>query len=458
MTSTSKRWNSTARVLLAVLVLLNLVGMAYNIRATAFIRVSSTSVVTDLLLRLLYFGFMVGITVSEVLFVDQVAFRGGWRKRVLGGLRGRAAHLEDEDEPPGEEVSGQPQVESGEEDGQLGVMAGGMRDYTAHVSLLFLVLLGLNYAMFNLVNGGFDSYYRKVGLLYTQLRSPDVDTRVKALAQLAVKRHKGVSLRLLERLEKGTAEEKSWASWALGYRAAYGLLPSDLRPRAERLVLPLVSSGSMAHRSSAAVALARLESYQWLDPAVGALSEPDSDSRFAIALGLLGDRRPAAVQALGKVLARKKNGRLARSVVWALGQIRAPESRSLIESALFALDEEGRCIAVEALGQLGSKESVATLVRLFESKLSAVRCPQVVERLRPDGEGDLLYLYYWDSRAYRKLGCVRRREPLRVRILEVLWRIGDQEILPWIRSRAESGDVSQAVRDCAVRVYNASVD
>ncbi len=462
MTDPVRRWDKAAKTLVVSVLLLNVLGFIYNLRSTAYIRHDSMSVTTDVLLRLLYFGFMAGIAVSEVLLVDQLAFRGAWRKRVLGGLRGRAAQtlLGDEKESAGKDADEihSSDDDAGEEDVRLGAVAAIFRDYTAHVSILFLVFLGLNYLLFNWANGGFDSYYRQVGMLYTELRSSGEGHRIAAIGELASKRRSGVSLRLLDRVEKGTDKERTWAAWALGYRAAYGLLPGELRSRAEHAILPLVASGDMSRRGIAAVSLARLQSYLWLGPAVLALSQEQPDPQFAIALGLLEDNRPESMAALAHVLSLVTKGRLAQTTAWALGQIRTAQSARVLDRVLFKLDPLGRCIAVESLGRLGRRETLPTLIRFFESKSSDVRCPQIAVKLRPDREGDRLYLYYWGSRAYRPLGCVNRREPLRVRILKVLWRVGDKDVLPWVRSVAESDDYSRAVKDCAVRVYNASVD
>ena len=64
----------------------NLAGtVLYNIYATTYIRNTSTSITTDLALRLIYFTFMVIVTFVEGLLVDEFLFGGGWRRRVLSG-------------------------------------------------------------------------------------------------------------------------------------------------------------------------------------------------------------------------------------------------------------------------------------------------------------------------------------------------------------------------------------
>ncbi|MCD6498780.1 MAG: hypothetical protein J7M25_10855 [Deltaproteobacteria bacterium] len=423
--------------LVVTALLLNGVAYWYNIEVTGYIRRQSGSISTDLALRLAYFALMVAVTASEVLLVDHFAFGGGWRRKVLSGMRGRMEG----------EVGDAP---------SLGRSL--FRDYTAHVAVAFLVLLGLNYVLFNASNGWFDSYYRKVGHFYTELRSSNERDRIRAIDELAPIRHAGVSAKLLERLIKGTVKEKTWSAWALGYRAAYDLIEDDLKEKAQDAALALIRSDAPDHdRAVVAMALARMNSFEWMESGLKGLASASPDPQFAIAFGWLEDHRSKVLEALGRLLDRGKGVR-AEAAAWALGQMRDSVAASILRKRLRTIDPEALCIAVESLGRLSDVAAVPLLVKLFEAKKSDRECKQVVVRLKPNGSGDRFYLYAQAGKAYKSLGCVRRHEPLRVRILKVLARIGDKSVLPWVRRMATNQGVGRSVRDCAVRVYNAAVE
>lgn len=426
------------RVLLSGIVLAaNVAAQAYSLPVTDYIRHKSTSVTTDLGLRLIYFALMVIVTFVEVLLVDELLFGGGWRKRVLKGTK-------------------DPKHAAGEDDEPISKASILFKDYTIHVTLAFGALLACNYFLFNAFNNNFDSYYRKVGHLITKIRSSDRAVRLKAIAEVASNRYKPVSRILLDRLIRGEGEEQTWAAWALGYRAEWKLVPSNIRTEVERRLLALLGKGARSEQANTAVALARLESYRWLDQASSALREADPDPRLIVAIGLLKDHRPQSIEALAHLLT-KGSFLQSASAAWALGKMQVETAADPLRRVLFGLDTPLQCIAVEALGRLGDVNSVSLLIRLFESKKAGQLCPETAVKLRPDGKGDDYFLFFWKSELYKKLRCTSTREPLRVRILKVLWRMGERRILPWIRKIAESHLYAPRVKTCAVRVYNMSV-
>ena len=478
-------------------------SQAYSVPATDYIRHESTSTGTDVALRLVYFALMCLVAFSETLLVDELFFHGGWRKRVLGGQKGslleeleegdeerqgegakekegalesespRHGDGDGEDNDDGGRAAGEKRAirgAQGEEEGvaekegrsrndaDYSIKGSLFRDYTVHVTLAFLVLLAGNYYLFNAINGQFDFYYRDVGYLYTRLRSPDSKTRRQALAALTPKRLGSVSPRLLERLKNGDEKERIWAIWGLGYRAEYGLLSPALKQEAVSRILPLVEKGSEKQRAIAAVALARLKSYRWLQHALKELKKPAPHPYFAVALGLLRDHRPESLAALNELLLDPDETR-AMAAAWALGQMKVKTAAAPLRKKLFKMKGPVECVAVESLGRLGDTSAVSSLVRLFESEESDLICPQKVLKFRPDQEGgDKFFLFYWKSPVYSKLRCTAKREPLRVRIMKVLWRIGDTRILPWVRKMAKSGLLAPRSKNCAIRVYNRSVD
>ena len=462
-------------------------SQVYSLPATEYMRHESSSTGTDVSLRLVYFALMCLVAFSETLLVDELFFHGGWRRRVLGGRKSdiftdagdarednigvetgeESAGLESaQDEDHGDLLREGDDTDEGERrygkvrerDDDFSIKGSLFKDYTVHVTLVFLFLLAGNYYLFNAINGRFDKYYGDVGYLYTRLRSPDSKIRRSAIASLTPKRISSVSQRLLERLEKGDSKEKLWAIWGLGYRAEYALLSTSMRQEAAGRILPHVEKGPEKKRAMAAVALARLKSYSWLEHAVDELEKPAPHPYFAVALGLLRDHRPRALKGLTALLLDSNENR-AMAAAWALGQMKVQDAAEPLRDKLFEMKGPVQCVAVESLGRLGDTNAVPLLVRLFEKEKSGLICPQKELKLRPDGEGgDKFFLFHSGSNVYKKLGCSTKREPLRVRILKVLWRIGETRIVPWIRKMAESGLLAPREKDCAVRVYNSLVD
>ncbi len=440
-------------------------SQAYNLPATDYIRHESDSTGTDVVLRLVYFAFMCLVAFSETLLVDELFFHGGWRRRVLGG-QNLLPDLEDDlvegVNDDRKDAGGDTFVDDDSEkvgrESDYSFKGSFFRDYTVHVTLVFLALLAGNYFLFNAINGGFDSYYSDVGYLYTRLRSPDTDTRISAIGALTPKRLPAVTPRLMDRLENGDEKEKLWVVWGLGYRAEYALLSPAMKQEAAARILPLVAEGPEEMRATAALALARLKSYVWLDHAVEELKKPAPHPYFAVAVGFLRDNRPTTIEVLDSLLLDSDETR-AMAAAWALGQMKVKEAAQPLRNKLFDMKGNVQCVAVESLGRLGDNEAVPLLVRLFEREQSGMICMEKELTFRPDGEGgDKFFLFYSGIAIYEKLGCTTDREPLRVRILKVLWRIGETRILPWIRNMAQNELLAPRERDCAIRVYNNSID
>ncbi len=410
-------------------------ALGYNRLATAYMRYRSTSVVADFFLRLVYFGFMTVSAGLVTLLADEIFFHGQWRRRVLSGLRGRSSGGEEESPP------------------SLGRAL--FRDYTPHVSIVFLVALGLHYVGFNAANGWFDSYYRKIGYWVTALRSGDSRLRIRAIGELAPRREGRVVELLVERLARAEEEERLWAIWALGYRGAHGLLDTEREGELESRLMALADGLDWRGRGVLAVALARLGSYGWLDMGLRGL-ESEAARDFCLAFGLARDRRPRVVEALWRV-ARKARDLSARlAAAWALGQMRSPEASGRLAELSPASPPRLLCVAVDGMRWARRQVAEPFLLELYRAQAAQSPCRRVEVALRPDGKGDRLVLY--DPAAYRVFGCVSRGETLRVRILKVLGARKARELLPWIRRQAESRQVGRAVSDCAVKIHNMLLD
>ncbi len=91
---------------------------------------------------------------------------------------------------------------------------------------------------------------------------------------------------------------------------------------------------------------------------------PDEVLETVVAkLGIIG--QPAAIEELSALL-RHRRPTVRRAAVEALGQIRDPRTRALVESGLRDSDSTVRGTAATALGSMGARASVELLQRAFE--------------------------------------------------------------------------------------------
>jgi len=450
-------------ILIVTTVVLNVAAQAYSIPVTRYIRESSTSVNADIALRFAYFAFMLLTAAVEALLFDDVVSGGSWRKRFFGGSgtgRGKTSPMN-----PGEDAL---DLSEEEFDAALGSRRSPVRSLIAENSLpffiAFFVLLGLNWVAFNALNGWFDLYYGRGGHFVTQLRSKDADERCKAMLELSYKRSSRMGLDLekvfADRLERGTAKEKVWASWALGYRRKLRLPAKPVRQveRAEDLLVRLLDKGTVAQQRVAVVAAARYAIARGDDATatlVTALRNLVKRQEAAdkipvetvVALGLL--REKPAVKLLGGLLLREGDER-AVTAAWALGRMQHP---SALQPLLAALDKAAptvRCDIVRAFGKLGHAARVSKrLMDQFNRKTSDFRCGVRRVVLRPDGRGkkivDNLSL---SSMAYR----------YRVLLLKTMAKVSFlQDAIPWLERVSRDPAFHKQVRGYA-REYHRQLE
>jgi hypothetical protein len=419
-------------VLVVLVVLTNLAAQAYALPMASFIRDRSTSIVTDTALRFVYFALMLLVSAIEVLLIDDLFFGGGWRAGFLGSAPAgprRAEALSDEALEDLAAAGASPHRAEG----------GLLRMFVAQSLVPFFVVLFaallVNYYVFNLVNGGFDRYYGKIGHLVTQLRSSDPKARQDAILELSIKRHDQVEPLLAARLAQGTPEEKRWAAWALGYRRRLKLPPPPLEvlEGIEDSLVALVEKGTEAQQRVAVVALARFvvargdDAAGRLIPAVRRLLEQQQARgqipvESVLAVGLL--RETSTLPVLGPLLADRDEKR-ALAAAWALGHMESPAAADALQGALGAAEPQVRCAIVAALALLGqSPKTSKVLMDQFNWKRSDFRCRPVTFGLRPDGRGreipDTIIL-------------AKTAELYRVMILRTLAKTGFlADAMPWL--------------------------
>ncbi len=442
-------------ILIIATVILNVVAQAYSIPVTRYIRDSSTSVSADIALRFAYFAFMLITAGLEALLFDDIVSGGAWRKRFLGGAGTRA---------------GKPLVMDKEEDAleltdeefeaALGSRRSPVRSLIAENSLpffiAFFVLLGLNWVAFNALNGWFDLYYGRGGHHVTQLRSKDADERCKAMLELSYKRSKRMGLDLekvfSDRLEKGTAKEKIWAAWALGYRRKLRLpgKPVHQLERAEDLLVRLLEKGTPRQQRVAVVAAARYslargdDASATLLPAlrnlVGRQAMADKvPVESVVALGLL--REKSAVKLLGDLLLKKGEER-AVAAAWGLGRMQHASALGPLLAALDKAEPTVRCAIVRAFQKLGSAARVSKrLMDQFNRKGSKFSCGVLKIVLRPDGRG---------SKIVDKLPLAMMSDRYRVLLLKTMAKVSFlPDALPWLKRVSEDPVFHKQVRGYA---------
>lgn len=446
-------------ILIVLTVILNIAAQAYSIPVTRYIRESSTSVNADIALRFAYFAFMLLTAAVEALLFDDVVTGGSWRKRFLGGkgtTRGKSPAMgKDEDALA---------LSDDEFDAALNSRRSPVRSLIAENSLpffiAFFVLLGLNWVAFNMLNGWFDLYYGRGGHFVTQLRSKNPDERCKAMLELSFKRSSRMGLDLekvfADRLEKGTAKEKVWAAWALGYRRKLRLPSKPVKQieRAEDLLVSLLQKGTPRQRRVAVVAVARYaiargdDATATLLPTLRKLVERQEAAgnipvETVVALGLL--REKTAVRLLGMLLLHKDE-ELAVTAAWALGRM---QHASALRPLLAALDKSApavRCAIVRAFQKLGHAARVSKrLMDQFNRKTSDFHCGVRRLVLRPDGRG---------KKIVDKLPLSQMSYRYRVLLLKTMAKVSFlQDALPWLKRVSTDPAFHKQVRGYAREYY-----
>jgi hypothetical protein len=462
-------------ILIVTTVILNVVAQAYSIPVTRYIRDSSTSVNADIALRFAYFAFMLITAAVEALLFDDLVSGGSWRKRFFGGIRADRGM-----EPVVDRDEDAARLSDEEFDAALGSRRSGVRSLIAQNSLLFFIafflLLGLNLVLFNALNGWFDVYYGRGGHFVTQLRSKDVDERCKAILELSYKRSSRMGLDLekvfADRLERGTAKEKVWAAWALGYRRKLKLPGKPIKQleRAEDLLVRLLDKGTPRQQRIAVVAAARYarargdDSSAALLPALRNLVvRQEAADRIpvetVVALGLL--REKPAVELLGGLLlspdekravtaawalGRMQHSSRAVTAAWALGRM---QHSSALRPLLAALDKAApnvRCAIVRAFQKLGHAARVSgRLMDQFNRKTSDFHCGVRQLVLRPDGRG---------TKIVDRLPLARLSDRYRVLLLKTMAKVSFlEDALPWLKRVSQDQAFHKQVRGYAREYY-----
>ncbi|RMG95693.1 MAG: HEAT repeat domain-containing protein [Deltaproteobacteria bacterium] len=410
----------------ALVVTTNLAGFLVAIWTARIIRHQEPSPTTEQALLALYYGTMLLVAVIEAFLVDEIVFRGAFRKTHLQGRTPRYAR-NDED------------VEE---------IATTLQRSTVSFPFTVLLCLGLSYLVFNLANRDFDTYYRRVGKYASVLRTTDperLEARLDAIAELSIRREPEVVPLLVRQLERG-GTEAAWAAWALG---RFGDLP-----RPSQLFPPLVAAarkGDPVLHREAVIALGRLQ-HRAIAPELQRLvrEDLDRDGRVDLRLlyGLGAVQVTSSIPVLTEVLHRGDEPSQ-RVAAWALAQHRDQRGGrqvvDILHERILSATLPVRCAIVHALGILADERSNLVLMEAYDRATPEERvemCEHQRIAMRPDGKADeIVILMPRDIFGFK---IIQSMAQMRATTPEIRAKVE-----PWLEARRTDPTATPAIREAA---------
>jgi hypothetical protein len=418
-------------VLWGAVVAVNVIGLFAAVKIAVAIRAIPATESMETGLRFAYYGMMVVCGLVDALWIDEVLFKGAFRR---GTLQGKSARYARKDE-------------------DVEVVASSMMRTTASFPITVLATTVLTYLLFNLANHDFDPYYRHVGKHFAALRGDDparAEERREAIALLSIRQSPPVVPMLARQLER-EGEVAAWSAWAMGRHR------DDKNP--SRMIPPLVAAyreGDPALQREALLALARLQHRPFADEVQDALAKEleasekgqPVDRRLLWALAFLQDT--SSLELLERAMYHR-DPEVARLAAWAIAQHRdqqgGHDAVALLEARLPSAPFPVKCAIVHSLGIMSDEASNLALMHAHDSlsvEDRAKTCPMTRLNVRPDGKDDRFDIFVpQDSFALKTLqsmGQMRATTPeIRDRVepwLEGLIR--EESTPPLIRESCES--------------------
>lgn len=342
----------------------NLAGFLVADWVARWIRAVPESAAAESGLLFAYYGAMLLIGIVDALLVDELAFRGAFRRTVLGGYRPRYG-------------------------GDVEDLALASKPSTRTFPVLVLLCGGVTYLLFNTVNHDFDREYRRIGRDLGVLAHGDEAQRVEALRRIAVLRGEYLP-RVIHALTTTLAEggePARWAAWGMGKLAD--------QPRKRPLIAPLVEasrSSDPALRREALLALGRLQ-HRSSAPAIAEEVRRQHeagavDPRFLYALGSV--QVLSSIEILERLL-YQADPPIQGLAAWAIAQHRdqvgGESLAGVLEARLPSASLALRCDLVHALGILANERSNEALMAAYDATTPEERVAACESRrmsLRPD--------------------------------------------------------------------------
>ena len=353
----------------SAVIIANLAGFLVAVWVARLVRDIPESSGTETALLFGYYATMAIIAFIDALLLDELVFKGAFRRTHIQGRIARFA----------------------KQDSDVKDLAVTLQKSTMTFPFLLLVTGAITYNVFNLVNNDFDVYHRRVGKYISALHQADDPAQIEAVRQLSIRREKEVLPALKWRLRQG-GEPAAWSAWALG---RFTDQPTR-RPLWKPLVVAARGDDPMIRRE-ALVALGRLQN-RAMAPAIQAevraqldAGEP-IDPRLMYALGAV--QVMSSVELLEELL-YKADETTQRLAAWALAQHRdqrgGREVVKILESRLGTASPLLACAIVHSLGILADERSNLALLKAYDETSVADRstvCPRLRLSLRPDAAED----------------------------------------------------------------------
>lgn len=408
----------------SLVIVTNLGGFLVAIWVARLVRgvVDSASAETGLMFA--YYAAMAICAFMDALLLDELVFKGAFRRT---HLQGRIAKYS----KGSEDVEG---------------VAVTLQRSTMSFPFLLLVTGLVTYNLFNVVNGEFDVYHRRVGKHISALHQGDTPKQIEAVRELSIRREPAVLPALRWRLEQG-GEPAAWSAWALG---RFSDLPSR-RP----LIAPLVAASrdqDPALRREALIALARIQHRAVADAIHEEIrslqaSEAPIDPRLLYALASI--QTMSSVDVLSDLLHRGEP-EIQRIAAYALAQHRDQRGGravvELLEERLPTATLEVRCAIVHSLGILADERSNLALIRAYDQATGPERltvCPRLQLSLRPDGDlDDRVDLFVPQESLGMKI--IMSMAQMRATSSEIRGAVE-----PWLSARPEDDTATPAMKEAA---------
>lgn len=345
----------------------NLIGLFAAVYVSSYLRVGAGD--PDVLF-VFYYGAMVLAGLADGLWIDEVVFKGAFRRTIQGRTTtAKNADVED--------------------------VAAGLQPSTMRFPIVVLLCCGLTYMLFNLVNHSFDRWWKDIGEHTHTLRSPESGTAAQQESIIALStRPNPEALDVLEeQLVDGDPVVEAYAAWAIGRQKKHETMNLNRVPA----LVERVRNGEPKVRREALLALARLQHLAIADEVQAELAaELDAgvtiDVRLLWALGYLQDANSLPV--LDKALYHPDET-VQRLAAWSLSQHRdsgkGREAADLLEQRLPAASMLTKCAIVQSLGVLADERSNLALMHAYQSATAVEReflCKRLSVSASPDGERD----------------------------------------------------------------------
>lgn len=374
----------------------NLIGLMAAFYVSSYLRVGAGNPDT---LFILYYGAMVLAGVADAMWLDEIMFKGAFRRSIQGKTGRFVGKKDDVDE-----------------------VAASMQRSSVSFPVVVIVCVGITYVLFNLVNGSFDSWWRDIGERAYTLKNKDSTTteQQQAIVELSARIRPEVLAVLEAELTDGDPLVEAWAAWAIGRHKTNAAMNINRVPA----LVERVRNGAPPVQREALIALARLQHQPIADEVQAALAaELDGgetvDRRLIWGLGYL--QSPESLPVLDRALYHPDQ-EIQRLAAWALAQHRdsgkGREAADLLEQRLPAAPLLTKCAIMHSLGVVADERSNLALIHAYDGLTAEereVNCPRISVVVCPDGERDkedlLMPEASYGLKTMQALGAMRATAP-----------------------------------------------